>query len=972
LACRVFLLRIVPALFSGFALIVASALAVPAETASPVSDSAATSAISPAQKTPAESAVSYTAQCAPATAPYGVTCAALRRTNVTRRLGMLRANASSPAPAGYGPAQLWSAYDLATAAAEDGAGQTVALIDAYDYPSAEADLAVYRSQYGLPACTTANQCFTKVNEDGAASPLPAPAPPDNDWTLEEALDMDMVSAICPNCRILLVEASAPAIGDLGPAVDAAVALGARYVSNSYYTYGSAADTKFDAYYDHPGVAMTVASGDAGYWVEYPAASPYVTAVGGTSLVPASNPRGWSESAWTGAGSGCASFEPKPSWQADTGCGNRTVTDVSAVADPATGVAVYDSFNGENGWNVVGGTSVATPIIASVYALAGTPATGSNPASFPYLRWEDLNDVTAGPTSTACGTANFATYYLCNAGPGYDGPTGLGTPNGITAFLGPPDTITVAKPPPGRLNTPQNTATGLQVQATDSAPGQALFYYARGLPPGLTIDRATGSITGTPTSAGPYTVTVIVTDDAGSFGSATFDWGVSYPDGANAVSVVWPNGTILNDPQGYETAFQIQALDSDSGQPLTYWASGLPPGLSIDPVTGMISGIPAADGSFTVSAGATDTTGATSSVGFNWTVYGPDQLQVTNIKNGLNGTVGTPLTFQVKATDTNQDAALTFTASGLPAGLTIDPVTGLISGTPTTAGPENVYFQVTDATGASSPSVGTTYTITAPGAGNTVTVGSPGDQNGALGTSASLLIQGTDSAPGQTLSYSATGLPPGMYLGTTYDGSGAEEGSSIVGTPTAVGSYPISVTATDTLGYTASTTFTWTITGDCTAAQLLCNSGFETGSPGPWTMTGGALLNNLPLEPPHSGTFDVWLGGSGTSESDSLAQTVTIPASATTADFSFWLHIDTAETTTVTACDVLWVQVLGPSGTPLETLAAYSNLDAAAGYGWHSFSLAQYIGQTVTLRFTSVEDSSLPTSFVIDDTALDVS
>ncbi len=695
MACRVFLLRIIQALLSGFALIVASALAVPAATASPVPDTAGTSATSRAQETPAKSAASYTAQCAPATAPYGVTCAALRRTDVTRRLGMLRANASSPTPAGYGPGQLWSAYDLAAAAAEDGAGQTVALIDAYDYPSAEADLAVYRSQYGLPACTTANQCFTKVNQNGATSPLPEPAPPDNDWTLEEALDMDMVSAICPNCRILLVEASAPAIGDLGPAVDAAVAAGARYVSNSYYTYGTAADAKFDAYYDHPGVAMTVASGDAGYWVEYPAASPYVTAVGGTSLVPASNARGWSESAWTGAGSGCASFEPKPTWQADAGCENRTVTDVSAVADPATGVAVYDSFNDENGWNVVGGTSVATPIIASVYALAGTPATGSNPASFPYLRWEDLNDVTAGPTSTACGTANYPTYYLCNAGVGYDGPTGLGTPNGITAFLGPPNTITVAKPPPGRLNTPQNTATGLQIQATDSAPGQ-------------------------------------------------------------------------------------------------------------------------------------------------------------------------------------------------------------------------------------------------------------------------------------TLSYSATGLPPGMYLGTTYDGSGAEEGSSIVGTPTAVGTYPISVTATDTLGYAASTTFSWTIAGDCTASQLLCNSGFETGSPGPWRMTGGALLNNLPLEPPHSGTFDAWLGGSGTSESDSLAQTVTIPASATTADLSFWLHIDTAETTTVTACDVLWLQVLSPSGTPLQTLAAYSNLDAAAGYGWHSFSLANYIGQTVTLRFTSVEDSSLPTSFVIDDTALDVS
>jgi hypothetical protein len=263
-----------------------------------------------------------------------------------------------------------------------------------------------------------------------------------------------------------------------------------------------------------------------------------------------------------------------------------------------------------------------------------------------------------------------------------------------------------------------------------------------------------------------------------------------------------------------------------------------------------------------------------------------------------------------------------------------------------------------------------WTITEPGVGDTVTVPDPGNQDVSLGASVQLLIQGTDSAASQTLSYSATGLPPGLAFGRTIDASGTVIGASIIGTPTSVGTYIVTVTATDTLGYTASTTFSVAITDDCTTSQLLCNPGFETGSPDPWAMTSG-VLNNLPLEPPHSGTFDAWLGGAGTNHSDSLAQTVEIPASATTATFSFSLHIDTAETSN-TACDVLWLQVLSRSGAPLQTLAKYSNRNAAPGYTQQSFDLTRYIGQVVTLRFTSAEDDSLQTSFVIDDTALTAS
>ena len=339
-------------------------------------------------------------------------------------------------PTGLGPAQIQSAYKLSGLKS---GGRTVGIVDAYDDPKAESDLAAYRKAYGLAPCTTANGCFRKVNQSGAASPLPTG---DYGWAEEISLDLDAVSSACPDCHILLVEASTPSTAALTAGVDTAVRLGASSVSNSY---GSAEDNTIlaaDSHFNHPGVAITASSGDDGYGVSWPASSQYVTGVGGTTLTKASNARGWNETVWSGAGSGCSAYEPKPAWQHDTGCAKRTVADVAAVADPASGLGVYDTYNscgsssfcdqlisyglvqGLDGWATVGGTSLSSPLIASVYALARNSVTYG---SYPYAHTGSLNDVTSG-SNGSCGGS-----YLCTGTSGYDGPTGLGTPNGTGAF-----------------------------------------------------------------------------------------------------------------------------------------------------------------------------------------------------------------------------------------------------------------------------------------------------------------------------------------------------------------------------------------------------------------------------------------------------------------------------------------------------------------------------------------------------------
>ncbi|WP_246281556.1 putative Ig domain-containing protein [Fodinicola acaciae] len=590
-------------------------------------------------------------------------CFAIKRTDIAPK-------AVSPQllPSGYGPSNLQSAYKLPSS----NTAATVAIVDAYDDPSAESDLSTYRSTYGLPACTTANGCFKKVNQNGQASPLPTG---DTGWAGEISLDLDMVSAVCPSCHILLVEGN-DASDNLFTAVNTAVNLGAKYVSMSWGGADASDSPTYDSqYFNHPGVVYTASSGDSGYSAGpiYPSTSQYVVSVGGTSLNTSSNSRGWTESVWSGAGSGCSVSVSKPSFQSGiSACSKRADTDVSAVADPQTGVAVYQTYGG-SGWAVYGGTSASAPIIASVYALAGTPGSSDRPNSYPYAHTGNLFDVTSGSNGSCSPSV------LCNGTAGWDGPTGLGTPNGTAAF----------------------TAGG----------------------------------------------------------------------------------------------------------------------------------------------------------------GGPGPLAANN----------------------------------------------------------------------------------------------PGNQTGTVGTAASLQL----SASGGTSPYTwtATGLPTGLSVSSS---------GLISGTPSAAGTFTVNATVKDSTGATANTSFSWTInpTGGNCSGQKLGNPGFESGT-SPWTATSGVISATSSSEPSHSGSYLAWLDGYGTTHTDSLSQSVAIPAGCH-ATLTFYLHIDSSETTTTTAYDKLTVTA-GSS-----TLATYSNLNKASGYAQRSLDLSSLAGQTVTIKFTGTEDSSLQTSFTIDDTALTVS
>lgn len=428
---------------------------------------------------------------------------------------------SAPAtPYGLGPADLRAAYRVPATAAT----ATVAIVDAYDEPDAEANLAAYRAQFGLPPCTTANGCFRKVNQHGDTTPLPAY---NSGWAGEINLDLQMVSAICPSCHLLLVESDdddSSGAPNMELAVQQAATLGARFVSLSWGGSEFAQQSYLDSYLAAPGVTYVAASGDNSYGTDWPAALPNVISVGGTALYrDTGTARGWRESAWGGSyggtGSGCSAYESQPAWQAQLAalravCTHRAMNDLAVVADPATGVAVYTG----GGWHVYGGTSAGAPMIAAMEAINGPGAGGTAAVAYPYAHPDAFNDVTSG-SNESCGNL------LCEGVAGWDGPTGIGTPNGLLGLgqgataPAPRSTVTIRNP--GPVSGFVGTAATVRVPAT-SSQGLAIRYSATGVPPGIAL-RSTGYLTGVPRSAGRYRVTVTARDSSGSAASTAFSW-----------------------------------------------------------------------------------------------------------------------------------------------------------------------------------------------------------------------------------------------------------------------------------------------------------------------------------------------------------------------------------------------------------------------------------------------------------------
>lgn len=423
--------------------------------------------------------------------------------------------AAEPAP--YTATELRSAYKVPPSTTH----ATVAVVDAFRYGGRgiSHDLNVYRSRNHLGYCGTQSGCLRVVNQRGGSTP---PAHSNAGWAGETALDVEMVSAICPSCHILLVQADdddRSGNGNLEAAVHRAVAMGARYVSMSWGASEFRGETQTDGIFAKRGVAYVAAAGDGGYGTMWPAASRWVTAVGGTRLVRHTATKPWSESVWSGTGSGCSRFESEPGWQHAAvpagSCVRRAETDVAMDAAVHPGVAVYTRGHV---WRY-GGTSAATPMVAALYAIAGTPHAGSTPAFYPYANGAAaLQDVTAGTNRSGCGSR------LCRAGTGWDGPSGLGSPLGIgvAAFRAPP-AGGVSIHNPGHVTGFAGGYKSVNVAGSDSR-NRRLTYTARGLPRGVSL-HGNGTLTGRPVAHTKAAVAVTAWDPGGGSATARFTWTV---------------------------------------------------------------------------------------------------------------------------------------------------------------------------------------------------------------------------------------------------------------------------------------------------------------------------------------------------------------------------------------------------------------------------------------------------------------
>ena len=323
---------------------------------------------------------------------------------------------------GWGAQDIEAAYNLPSATR--GSGQVVAIVDAYDNPRVAKDLAKYRSHFALPKAK-----FYKYNQDGEQSNYPKG---DVGWGVEIDLDVEMVSASCPNCTIYLVEANSTDASDTVTAEDEAVKLGAHITSNSFECYGFTGCNESQGF-ETPGITYVAAAGDKAYGIGAPMALASVVSVGGTLLSKSGSTYG--EVVWPDTGGGCATQVAKPSWQHDPGCTGRTANDVAAVA---WNLAEYDTYGGYTGWVIMGGTSAATPIVAGAFALAGNGTKQDGGETFWTLKskkiQKDLHVISSG--NDGC-PPSLGGSYLCTAGTTqfgtYSGPTGWGTPNDVGAF-----------------------------------------------------------------------------------------------------------------------------------------------------------------------------------------------------------------------------------------------------------------------------------------------------------------------------------------------------------------------------------------------------------------------------------------------------------------------------------------------------------------------------------------------------------